>query len=261
VARDVGQALLRDAVDRQLLFGSQVRHHGRDLVAHRQAAVLREAGGERDQGAAQAELVQRLRAQPAGKVPHLLGALPRGLLHLLHGRLKLRWRATSQPVELEHHSGQGLSQLIVEFARQPASLPLLGGQRPLGALAPLALEPVQHVIEGVEQLTYLGRRAVDVDPPTRRHRIHPPHQLSEAFQRPEEAPQQREVDRHDDEQPRQQHRDLGSRRRRADRGRREDQDQRSRQKNGAIDRQHAPEQRHGPRVAPKPPAAMGGAPH
>ena len=99
------------------------------LVADLKAAAFGEPGGERDQRAAQAELVERLRTQAARDVAHLLRTLPRRLLHLGDGRLQLGRRRTGEAVELEHDPGQRLPELVVQLAREPPPLALLGCQR------------------------------------------------------------------------------------------------------------------------------------
>ena len=164
VPRDVGRDLLVDAIDRQVLLGRQRRQVGREAVPHLQPAVLGEAGGERDQSAAQAELVERLGTQTTGDVAHLLRALARRLAHLGDGVLQLGRRGTAEAVELQDDPGQRLPELVVQLASEPATLALLRGQRPLCALAPLVLEPVQHLVERVEQVADLADRAVEVDP-------------------------------------------------------------------------------------------------
>jgi hypothetical protein len=232
-----------------------------ELVAHLQAAVLGEAGRERDQRAAQAELVERLRAQAARDVPQLLGAFARELLDVGDRRVELGRRRPPQAVELQDDPGQRLSELVVQLAREPAPLALLRGQRARRALPALKLEPVEHLVERVEQVADLAGRAVDVDPPPGRHGIDAAHQPREPLQGPERAAHEHDVDRHDDDEADGEHHDLGARRRRADGRGREHEHQRGAEQHRPVDRHHAPEQRHPSRVARTAPSTMGVAPH
>ena len=97
VADDVRQPLLRRAVDREVVLGRELRQVVGELVAHAQPAALREPGGQRRQRAAQPELVERLRPQPARDVARLLDRAARGLLHLLDRRLQRRRCLAREP--------------------------------------------------------------------------------------------------------------------------------------------------------------------
>ena len=55
-------------------------------------------------------------------------------------------------VELEQHAGQHLADLVVEAARDAQPLGLLRGEGAAAALAPLGLEPVEHLVERVDDL-------------------------------------------------------------------------------------------------------------
>ena len=67
-------------------------------------------------------------------------------------------------LELQHHAGQRLADLVVQLARHPPALLLLGVERAARAVAALALEPVEHVVERVAELGDLGHLALELDP-------------------------------------------------------------------------------------------------
>ena len=58
-----------------------------------------------------------------------------------------------------------LAHLVVQLARDPLALGLLGQQGLAPALAPLALEPVEHVVEGRGERRDVGVGAADGQPP------------------------------------------------------------------------------------------------
>ena len=100
-----------------------------------------------------------------------------------------RWRGAVEPLELEHDAGERLSDLVVQLAREPHALVLLGGQRAAPARAPLVLEPVEHRVECVPQVGHLRVGALELEPPAGLVRVDPPHHRRELLERPEHAPQ------------------------------------------------------------------------
>ena len=77
--------------------------------------------------------------------------------------------ALLKSLELQHHAGQGLADLVVQLARQPPALVLLGHQGSPAARPPLVLEAVEHRVEGVAELRDLGHRLLQLDAPARRN--------------------------------------------------------------------------------------------
>ena len=82
VARDVGQRLLGDAVEHELGVAAELRQAGLDVDVDLELGVLGDALAEHPQRAGQAEVVERLRPQPARDPAHLLEAVAGGLLRL-----------------------------------------------------------------------------------------------------------------------------------------------------------------------------------
>ena len=148
MAHHVGQALLGDAVDHELDLGAHGDAVELELALDAQAVVGGRRGAQRAQRALQAEVVEHLGAQLAGDAAHVVEAAAHGLA----GRGELRRVGLAGPLrrvlELEHDAGEDLADLVVQLARDPLALGLLGQQRLAPALAPLALEPVEHVVEG-----------------------------------------------------------------------------------------------------------------
>ena len=163
-----------------------------------QAAVLGQLGAERDERGAQAEVVERLRAQPPHELADLLDGRARRRLERAQRRAQLVGRRALERLELEHDAGQRLADLVVQLARHPPALLLLGVERAPRAVAPLALEPVEHVVERHAQLGHLGHGTIELDALARRQRVDPAHQRGQALERPEHAPHQHEVDGQDD---------------------------------------------------------------
>ncbi len=56
-----------------------------------------------------------------------------------------------QSLHLQHDAGECLADLVVQLARDPLALALLNEQRPASAVAPLGLQPVEHLVEGLRQ--------------------------------------------------------------------------------------------------------------
>ena len=150
MAGDVGQRLLRDAVDDELDLGRHIDVL-RQPAQHGDAGVALEPARQRGERAVQAELLQRVGAQPARDPPHLLGAVTRGLAQLLELVAQLLGDARGEPFDLQHHAGQRLADLVVQLARDPPALGLLDRQRLARAVTALGLEPVEHVVERLRE--------------------------------------------------------------------------------------------------------------
>ena len=146
VPRDVRQALLRDAVDRELGLGRERRQVGGEAALDRDAALVGELARELGQRADEAEVLEHLRPQLLRDPAHLLERLPDRLLRLVDVAACSASRL-GERVELEQHAGQHLADLVVQAARDPQPLGLLRRERAPAALAPLALEPVEHLVE------------------------------------------------------------------------------------------------------------------
>ena len=145
-------------------------------------------------------------------------------------------------LDLEHHPGKCLANLVVELARDPLPLALLHEQRPAGALASLGLEAVEHLVEGLCERDD-GRAAVDPHAPAGRERIVPAHRLHELVERPERRSQQRQIQREQGEEPRREHDQLERCRGHRYRHRREDQGEERQHQDRRVGAEHPPEQR------------------
>ena len=97
-------------------------------------------------------------------------------------------RGLGDRVQLQQDAGQHLADLVVQVAGDADALGLLRGEHAPAAFLPLALEPVEHAVEGgndtpdlvaaVDGQTLAGPQQVD--------RLHP---LGEPFERRDRAPQ------------------------------------------------------------------------
>ena len=156
--------------------------------------MLGELGAERDERGAQAEVVERLRAQPAHEVAHLLDAGARGASSERSSARSSSGARALERLELEHDAGQRLADLVVQLARHPPPLVLLRVERAARAVAALALEPVEHVVEREAELGDLGGLALELDPLAGRERVDAAHQRGQLLERAEHAPQREQVD-------------------------------------------------------------------
>ena len=152
VAGGVGEALLCDAIDGEALFGRERGGLGAELVADPKSGALFDAGSERDQRAAQAELLERAGSQATGDLADILDARSHGELDLCEIGIELGRDPTGEAVELEANAGEYLAELVVELARETATLAFLGGERAPTAREPFALETVEHLVEGAGEI-------------------------------------------------------------------------------------------------------------
>src|SRR4051795_1084224 len=146
VPDDVGQALLGDAVDDQLLLGSQ-REITREAPLDLEARPLGDHRAERQECALKAELVERLGPKPPRDHPYLLRRLSRTLPQPDDVVTNLLRSAPRQRLATEDQPGEELTDLVVQLSRDAPPLGFLRRQSATCAVAPLALEAVEHRIE------------------------------------------------------------------------------------------------------------------
>ena len=151
-----------------------------------------------------------------------------------------------EALDLQHHRREGLADLVVQLARDALALGLLHDQRPAGALAPLVLQAVEHLVEGLRERRDSGHRR---RPATRspgssgsRRRI-----VSATVRSGRERrAQQHEVQRPASPAARPAARAARSKRdRHGHRDRREDQERRREREHRGVRGEDPPEQRHG----------------
>ena len=97
-----------------------------------------------------------------------------------------------QPFDLQHGAGQRLADLVVQLAGDPAALALEHAQRLTRALAPLGLQPIEHLVERLRQRRDI-RLPIDGHPLARREWIVPAHRLGQLIERAEDRAQQEEI--------------------------------------------------------------------
>src|SRR5919201_1910046 len=102
---DVGQALLRDPVDRELGLVGERRQVVGEAPLDPESALVGELARQLGQRADEPEVLEHLRAQLAGDPPHLLQ-------RVAHGRLRLL--APALAFELEQDARQDLADLVVQ---------------------------------------------------------------------------------------------------------------------------------------------------
>ena len=147
MTRDVRQRLLRHAIDDQLFLrryldrlapgpsrpapslGVRTRPPARPARSRAPAPRARpDAAGVRSCAP------PRPRASPSRAAPR---AEPRSSSGI----------SSRQAFDLQDHPRQRLTDLVVQLARDPLALSLLGQQRPARTLSPLVLQPVEHLVE------------------------------------------------------------------------------------------------------------------
>ena len=189
MAHDVGDAFLRHAVDDELLLGGQ-RQIAFEVAGDRDPGAIGDRRAQRQQRALQPELVEGFGAQTLGDHSHVLRAPARRLAKLLEIAAQLRGRPARERLAAQHQAGEDLPDLVMQLARDPPALALLGGERPARTLTALALETVEHPVERLRQRGNLPPRRIDLEAVPRRERIHALHQLRQVLQRLERPPQQ-----------------------------------------------------------------------
>ncbi len=207
-----------------------------------------EVGGEGLQRTRQTEFVQHTGAQPTGDTTDLVQTGPGGLLHLAQLLQQVGRGLTGHPLEFEQNGREGLTDLVVQLPGDTATLGLLGGQDPGAARGPLVLQPVEHGVEGRDQLGDL-RLASDRRTPPRTQQVRRRHGARQALERGEPDPQQQGVGDEHRGQPHRQHRGLREQHRRGD-GHGPQQQRGRRDQHEGVQQEDPPEQGH--RVPPPP---------
>ena len=245
VAHDVGDAFLRHAVDDELLLGGQ-RQIAFEVAGDLDPGAIGDRRAQRQQRALQPELVERFGAQPLGDHPHVLRAPARRLAKLLEIAAQLRGCPARERLAAQHQSGEDLSDLVMQLARDPSALALLGGERSARTLTALALETVEHPVERLRQGGDLPARRIDLEALPGRERIDALHHGGQVLQRLERPSQQHMKESEHHHETGEQHHQLRQGHRHRDRHRREDQRQhRERQHRGVADEQAPVERRPG----------------
>ena len=193
MTHDVGQALLRDAVDDEFGVSGQRRKLLHDVAAEAEVRPCCHGGRQPDQCAAQPEVLERLGAQAAGDLAHLLCAGADGVLHLSHVGAVARGHVPAEVVETEDDTGEQLTHLVMQFERNAAALVLLRANRPTSRRPALELETLEHLVERRAELGDLAAAAGGRDPGAGVHQVDAVHEPCQAFQGPEAPPDQQEV--------------------------------------------------------------------
>ena len=245
VADDVDEALLGDAVDDELvLVGSA--SGGRRRGAATPAGRCARQGQSR---ATRARSAGRSRRAPPGAA----GAAGRAPPRCRRGQT-----ASSERSSARSSSGARASS-VSSWSTTPVSVwpisswssrairrrsSLLRVERAAGAVAALALEPVEHVVEREAELGDLGGLALDLDPLAGSERVDAAHQRGQLLERAEHAPQREQVDgQHRGDADAEQRHLAGVDARAHRRGREREHGDR-RHEHGGVDGEDAPEQGH-----------------
>ena len=242
MSRDVRQALLRDAVADQLDVGLEPICLWRNVFDHNRSGRLGELAAQRVERAVQAEVLERIGAQPPRDAAHLVEAGADGLLRVCEFATNLRRSPVDGALEDQQRDGQRLTDLVVQFAGDALALVLLRRQRGRACRRPLRLEPVQHRIERRDQVVQVAGVTI-VDAVAAIGRIDSPHRRGEPIQGGKTRSQQHCVRGQHDRQSHDQNRDLGELDARRHRRRRQRQDQRAEDEDQAVDQNDPPEQR------------------
>jgi hypothetical protein len=160
VAQDVGQRLLGDAIEDQLLLFRKRRQILGEVTLDLQLTLAFGSCGKGDQSIDQAKVVKSLGAQLARDPPDLV----KGRLQLSGKRghlssLTLR-PVRGRPLDLKDDRSQGLAGFVVQGASDPQTLAFLSNEGRPGTGPPLIGEAFEHRVEGVgerSQLNALGR--------------------------------------------------------------------------------------------------------
>ncbi len=242
VARDVRQAFLGDAVDGELRLGAQRWQLCGEPAVDGDGREPRERGRQLRERADEPEVLEHLRSELARDAPHLLQRLPDRVLRLDELVAAVGGDRVGDGVQLEEDAREHLADLVVQAPSNSQPLCLLGGERAAPALVALGLQPVEHLVERVDD-------ASDLVVPARRETLprleevdglHPPRKLVEGRER---ATQEHDVRGQREAEPDHEHDCLGKPNRPADGDRREEKEQRRQRKERRVDREDPPEER------------------
>ena len=117
------------------------------------------------------------------------------------------------------------------------------------AVAPLGLEPLEHLVEGRGQLGRLGVPAADLEPVAGLERVDPARELRQLAQRGERVPQQQQVEREHQHEAAAEDRQLAQRDVLDARGEHERRDRARRGEHGGIADGESPEERRTARAS------------
>ena len=152
VAGGVGEALLGHPVEHQFGLRVQRRQVGAELRGVRPAAA---AGNSVP--SARSALISPSSSSTPGRSRRAMRRISSRLLRVVSCTCvqlvaHRRRRVVGDPLEVEQHGGQRLADLVVQLLGDAAPLALLRGQRAGAAGGPLGLQPVEHGVEGGDQL-------------------------------------------------------------------------------------------------------------
>ena len=204
VARDVGQRLLRHAVDDELLLVAEL---GQMLVEVLADARSRSAGAKRSHSTASA-LTSPRSSSASGRSSSAIRRTSSRLARTASwmsstSRAQRLVEHAAHAGEAEQHRGQLLADLVVQLQRDAQPLGLLGLEHPAGGLAPLGLQAGQHLVEGERQLARLRGGAGAGHAGAGPREVDAPRQRGQRLQRADDPPQHDEVDeRHQHERRR-----------------------------------------------------------
>jgi hypothetical protein len=194
MADRVGDALLGNAIQDELLVVVELRQVALQLADDANARAPHELGREVRQGSGQPQRVESLRPQRAHDSADVFDGGQDAVAHVDDLVAQIRRRALVQPVELQGERREVLADLVVQLVGDAAPLGFSLRERPVQALTALALETIEHLVEGLRQHADLRLGAGGGDPLPGPQRVHAAHEVRQPFQRRHGASHQDEVD-------------------------------------------------------------------
>src|SRR5215475_6348480 len=104
-------------------------------------------------------MLEQLRPQLLRDPAHLVDAPPCRLLRLPEELASFRRDLAGDLVEEEQYAREALADLVVQLRCDPFPFRLLRSEGPAAALTALGLEPVEHVVERLDEIDDLRRSA------------------------------------------------------------------------------------------------------
>ena len=203
VLRDVGQALLGDAVDHELLLGGQRRDVAAAAEARRRRRSLGEVGtwvrraGSSPWSSSAVGRSSRARCRSSSI------ACVASVLVVSSSRRSVGGASCVGGLEAQQDRRQRLVDLVVEVLRDPLALLLLRAKHAVCGLAALGLEPVEHAVErGLSRITSSAsardarRAAASARQVGLLHRADQPLERPQAPAQQQRVGQQRDQERH-----------------------------------------------------------------
>src|SRR3954466_14272092 len=134
-----------------------------ETAVHSASSALCRPSSPSASGPGAGAIIARPCAPRRGDHPPVRRAAARGLTKLLEVAAQLRGRAARERLAAQHQTGEDLTDLVMQLARDPPALPLRGGECPAPPPTPLPRETIEHPVDLAGQRGALPPRRIDLE--------------------------------------------------------------------------------------------------